>query len=614
MSVEDTDLQPKRLRPITRGELLLAAFGVVSWLISCWLIYSILHLLILWCVAQTWVPAKATVLSARLEASNPRIAVRSGGVRRRGVGYSAKSTFEYQWDGKRHVGQRVWLAEFGNFFAGFQKAFGNELIEHARSGQPTICFVNPRMPDEAILFRHVPSEVLTLLALLAIVTGGVGFVFMPRRLPNLNEVKQVFPEQPWRWLPEWFDDSISPRSGHRLNSFWVAAGATTLPANIAALHEVIVHHVLLGAHCINVGFTVATCLGFHYWFLRWRFGNVKLVIEDRDGRSDKISGCLLIDKRFAEVEEVEFRLECRVWKRIRKSGETDIRSLITHVDRLRARVEKDLSGNVCGRFCFLLPSGLPNSFHESFYDQTLSKRQQTEWTLHVSGAKGFFQPRASFFVPVFRQRPTAEQKQRDLIDFHTKRNDPATLLREEGLLVDALENGSLRIHVPRQLRWKQKILTVTAAAGLLAGALFISSFNLPLAIPMLCAGLLFVIISLLLLLQTETIELHEEYLTATLSYLPFRQWSATACFSDIKQVRVIDRPGKELRLRKHSFSGLAMDPQMQLTTTSGEWISLCHQVSLVGTTAIQAMILQRLELAGTSEQPTGTSRDSVDGL
>jgi hypothetical protein len=232
----------------------------------------------------------------------------------------------------------------------------------------------------------------------------------------------------------------------------------------------------------------------------------------------------------------------------------------------------------------------------------------------VSGAKGFFQPRASFFVPVFRQRPTAEQKQRDLIDFHTKRNDPATLLREEGLLVDALENGSLRIHVPRQLRWKQKILTVTAAAGLLTGALFVSSFDLPLAIPMLCAGLLFLIISLPLLLQTETIELHEEYLTATLSYLPFRQWSATACFSDIKQVRVIDRPGKELRLRKHSFSGLAMDPQMQLTTTSGEWISLCHQVSLVGTTAIQAMILQRLRLAGTSEQSTGTSGDSVDGL
>ena len=613
MSVEDTDLQlwksPKRLRPITRGELLLAAFGVASWLISCWLIYSILHLLFLWCVAQTWVPAKATVLSAHLEASNPRIAVRRGG-----VGYSAKSTFEYQWDGKRHLGQRVWLAEFGNFFGGFQDEFGNELIEHARFGQVTMCFVNPQSPEEAILFRHVPSEVLTLLALLAIVTGGVGFAFMPRRLPNLNEVKQVFPDQPWRWLPEWFDDSISPRTGHRLNSFWVAAGATTLPANIAALHEVIVHHVLLGAHWINVGFTVATCLGFHHWFLRRRFGNVKLLIEDRDGRSDKLSGCVLIDKRFAEVDEVQLRLECRVWKRISNSGEMDVHSLITHVDRLRVKVEKDLSGNVCGRFCFVLPSGLPNSAHEAFRDQTLSIRQQTEWMLHVSGVKGFFKPRTSFFVPVFRQRPTAERKKRDLIDFHTKTNDPISLLREEGLLVDALENGSLRIHVPRQIRWKQKILTVAVAAGLLAGALFVSSLDLPLAIPIFCAGLSCLIISLPLLLQSETIELHEEYLTATLSYLTFRQWSATACFSDIKQIRVIDRPGKELRLRKHFFSGLAIDPQMQLKTASGKRVSLCYQVSLVCTTAIQAMILQRLELAGTSEQSTGTSRDSVDGL
>ena len=608
MSVEDTNLQlsrmPKRLRPITRGEWLLAVVGIVSWGISCWLIWSILHLIFLWCGPQFWVPARAKVLSARLEVFNQR----------HGVGYSAKSTFEYEWEGKRHVGQRVWLTEFGDPFGDSQHAFGSKLIEIAKSGRATTCFVNPRSPDEAILFRHLPSELLTMLALFAIVTGAFGFACMPRFSPDLNEVKMVFPEQPWRWLPDWFDDSISPRSGHRVNYFLIAAFATTMPSNIAALSEVILHQVLLGSHCINVGFVVAAILGFHHGLLRRRFGNVKLMIEDREGRSDKLSGCLLFDKRFADIDEVELRLECRVWKRIKSGDETDVRSLIPHVDRIVAKVEPDFVEDLRVPFCFVLPSGLPNSAHEAFRDQTLSIRQQTEWMLHVSGVKGFFKPRTSFFVPVFRQRPTAERKKRDLIDFHTKTNDPISLLREEGLLVDALENGSLRIHVPRQIRWKQKILTVAVAAGLLAGALFVSSLDLPLAIPIFCAALSCLIVSLPLLLQAETIELHEEYLTATLSYLPFRQWSATACFSDIKQVRIIDRPGKELRLRKYFFSGLAIDPQMQLKTASGERVSLCYQVSLVCTTAIQAMILQRLELAGTSEQSTGTSRDSVDGL
>lgn len=614
MIVDDTALQPskmpRRLRPITRGELLLAAAGIVSWGISCWLIWSILHLIFLWCGPQFWVPASAKVLSAHLEIFNQR----------HGVGYSAKSTFEYEWEGKRHLGQRVWLTEFGDPFSGphpfhgSPRAFGSKLIELAKSGRATTCFVNPRSPDEAILFRHLPSELLTMLALFAIVTGAFGFACMPHLSPDLNEIRMVFPEQPWRWLPDWFDDSISPRSGHRLNYFLIAAFATTLPSNIAALSEVIFHQVLLGSHCINVGFIVAAVLGFHHGFLRRRFGNVKLLIEDREGRSDKLSGCLLIDKRFGEIEEVELRLECRVWKRIKSNDETDVRSLIPHVDRIKAKVESDFVGDLRVPFCFLLPSGLPNSAHEAFRDPALSMRQKTEWMLHVSGVKGFFEPRTSFFVPVFRQRPTAEKKQRDLIDFHTKRNDPITLLREEGLLVDALENGSLRIHVPRQIRWTQKILTVTVAAAILAGALFVSSFDLPLAIPMFCVGLLFMIVSLPFLLQTETIELHEEYLTTTLSYLPFRQWSNTARYSDVKQVSVIDRPGKELRLRKNFFSGLAIDPQMQLSTASGEWISLCYQVSLVVTTAIQAMILQRLERARISGQSRGTSRDSADGL
>lgn len=572
-------------RQLSKPGLLLALGGVGLLGVACWLVWIMLHLLFSWCVTQFWVPTEVKVLTAELVESE-----RSGS-------FLATATFEYQWNGRQHVGRRVWLSEFRDSDGGIQQSLGHKLEELEKSGQRTTCFVNPRNPEEAILVRQMYSETLTLLSLLTIVAGGIGallLAFTVRREPTIDDVKAVFPKQPWRWLPDWHQEAIQPQFPDRISLPAVAFCSLVMPANIAALAEVIVGQTVSGWHAVNVVFFALTAIFIRFWLRFLRFGKVTLLLIDREGRSDELSGQVIIEKGVSENTPIQLRLECRVLKRFTANGESDTTIVFPHIDHLASKTEYDHAGRIQAPFRFVLPSGLPNSMHDAFQDDSVSEKQRTEWTLYAEGKACNPRFRSRFLIPVFRRKPASEKKHHDLIHFYTVLNDPIQLLTNEGIIVNTPDNGNILLHVPRMFQWKRKLFIVAYACGILIGAFFLISLSVFMAIIMLAGGVCLLMAALFRTLQSERLELCKDSIQMQLSYGPFFSQSAEVDYRDTHSLNAIDRPAKQWTRPQGFLSGLITDPQMVLTTKAGREIPICHQISLHCSIAIQAMIMKRM--------------------
>ncbi len=575
----------KTQRPLSKMGLLLAFCGVAMVGIACWLVWVTLQLLFWWCVTQFWIPTEAGVLTAELVEFHNK----------RGDHYLAKASFQYQWNGQQHIGHRVWLSEFRDSEGGVQQYLGEQLIELAKSGQRTVCFVNPHHPADAILFRQIYSETLTLLSLLTIACGGLGAVLLAitiRREPNMDEIKTAFPKQPWRWLAEWHNEEINPRVPDRISLPAIAFCLLTMPANIAALAEVLIDQSFSGWHVVNAGFIVLTAIFVRSWVRHWRFGKIGLLLHDREGRSDELRGKLIIEKGVPGKTPIKLRLECRLSQRFTKKGGSESEGVIPHVDRLSSSTELDHSGQIQVPFRFALPSGLPNSSHDAFQGESISKRQRTEWTLYAGTRETFPAFRSQFFVPVFRRKPTAEKSQDDLIHFYTVLKDPVELLTSEGLIITALTEGTMQIHIPRTFQWKQKVFLAIYASGILIGAFFLKELSLPMAIIMMIGGICLLLTALIRTLQSERIEFKSDSIRVQRSMAPFFNQTTEVDYKDIRHVPAFDRPAKQWFRPQSFLSGLVPDPQVILVTKSDSEVSICHQTSLQAAITIQAMILK----------------------
>lgn len=102
--------------------------------------------------------------------------------------FSPQVEFEYEIDGQAHSGDRFWLG--GTLFSTREEVA--EMIAPFQGGAPTVCYVNPKDPKDAILSRELydKSSLGWLWLVLFAVVGATGctvamwFVFFPRGLRN----------------------------------------------------------------------------------------------------------------------------------------------------------------------------------------------------------------------------------------------------------------------------------------------------------------------------------------------------------------------------------------------------------------------------------------------
>lgn len=116
-----------------------------------------------WRNTQHWVEVPAMIERVQLQEH------RSSG----SVTYDSAARYRYQFDGQEYVGDRVSLygPEDGT---SYHRVIVRELEEYRDTQQPFRCFVNPDVPNEALLYRDIRWGMYFMIGLIALLFSGIG--------------------------------------------------------------------------------------------------------------------------------------------------------------------------------------------------------------------------------------------------------------------------------------------------------------------------------------------------------------------------------------------------------------------------------------------------------
>ena len=161
--------------------------------------------------ARSWVEVPARVLEAKLHESSDSD----------GTTYQAQATYEYDYQGRTYRSTKVsWDSAHDNIGSWQREAF--KRIEIARRGETDgtwiNAWVNPKRPEEAVLFRDARPGMIAFMAMFGVVFGGVGggMVFgllgaIVRRR-RVAARRRVDPANAWRELRCWHHNRIAGRT------------------------------------------------------------------------------------------------------------------------------------------------------------------------------------------------------------------------------------------------------------------------------------------------------------------------------------------------------------------------------------------------------------------
>jgi hypothetical protein len=164
--------------------------GVILWAMSG---------LMTWSLAQQWEEVPAYIVEADLR-------VHSG---EDGATYEATATYHYTYAGQSYTGHRVAIDGGADNIGDFQERAAGILAKHAQSGEPFRCYVNPALPEKAVLFREFRPMLFAFKLILGLIFASVGFgiliggIFGARREREVRSLESEHPGEPWRWRPDW---------------------------------------------------------------------------------------------------------------------------------------------------------------------------------------------------------------------------------------------------------------------------------------------------------------------------------------------------------------------------------------------------------------------------
>lgn len=158
---------------------------------------------------QSWVETPATIKSAELKTKRGR---------KDGSTYQALATYDYEFGGNRFTGDRVTITSGSDNFGTFQRDTHAELKRHLDQRKPFRCYVDPKNPRNAVLYRTLRGEMLTFLSLFGAVFGSVGAGLLTfgivgmRQLPTHSAEVEASAE-PWLARGDWATGQIRASGG-----------------------------------------------------------------------------------------------------------------------------------------------------------------------------------------------------------------------------------------------------------------------------------------------------------------------------------------------------------------------------------------------------------------
>ncbi|OUD16158.1 DUF3592 domain-containing protein [Thioflexithrix psekupsensis] len=172
-------------------------FGLILCAIAAWLSWLVLTVAIEAFKVKRWTQTPVFITEVELETR----------LRNKNLDHNLVVSYRYVFDGKRYENSRVTLRNAGANLSTFYKRVFNELETHQYDEKAFLAYVNPRQPEQAVLYFYIKKSHLSLLLMAAMTLWTFAYwsVLNGLRAPLPSEAKLMimYPRQPWKHRHEW---------------------------------------------------------------------------------------------------------------------------------------------------------------------------------------------------------------------------------------------------------------------------------------------------------------------------------------------------------------------------------------------------------------------------
>ncbi|HEY3393418.1 MAG TPA: DUF3592 domain-containing protein [Lacipirellulaceae bacterium] len=344
---------------------------------------------------QRWVEVPAVIKRAELK--------RNGG---ESDTFQAVAEYEYEFGGRKFVGQRVGIYEASDNVGSFHRDAYRELKRHHDEGRPFRCFVNPHKPSDAILYRDLRWEMLAFNTIFAVAFGSVGFGLMTGALAARRRLQpaadaDASEDKPWLVRADWASGRVLPTGGAEMAV--PVLGAVAFVWNLASLPLLWkLPGILRAADSAWVWSTLAfpavgALLVFalaHPWRRRQKFGESVLQLASTPGVvGGQLAGVVRIARIVPPASGFRVKLSCI--ERVRQGDDTR-ENVLWQDERSVTQPMRDRGGE---------GAAVPVLFAIPFESQETSRPKSNgdiRWHLELTAKMSGVDYKSRFDVPVFK--------------------------------------------------------------------------------------------------------------------------------------------------------------------------------------------------------------------
>jgi hypothetical protein len=235
--------------------------------------------------------------------------------------YEATATYRYTYEGQDYTGTRVAIGSGGDNIGAFQRDLYRQLRTAHERGTPVTAYVDPENPTASVLNRELRYGMLLFKGIFMLLFGGVGFgmLFGARyggnKLAAEEILQEQFPNEPWRWRPEWASGRIP---GSARTAAYVAIGFALVWNLVSVPTAMFVpDEIATGNWLAAIGFVFPLVgVGLAVWAIRsWlrlkRFKVATLVLQRTPiALGGRLKGTIRVDAEVPIATDFKLELVC----------------------------------------------------------------------------------------------------------------------------------------------------------------------------------------------------------------------------------------------------------------------------------------------------------------
>ena len=265
-----------------------------------------------WREAGGWLPVSAEIVTVAIEEHEDDEG---------GSTYETTATYRYDYAGISYTGTRVAIDTGADNIGGFQHRLYYDLKTAHERGTPVTAYVDPDDPNRAVLNRALRPGLFALKGIFALAFGGVGFGLLfgaryaAKKMIAEEKLRRRFPDEPWRWRPEWADGRIAGSAraaAYVAIAFAVLWNLISLPAALIVPGEIANGNTAAAAALLFplIGLGLAAW-AIRAWLQLKRFKAATFVLQRMPvALGGRLKGTIRVEAEVPVTADFRLELEC----------------------------------------------------------------------------------------------------------------------------------------------------------------------------------------------------------------------------------------------------------------------------------------------------------------